>query len=783
MAEDFRSDYGRYRDEDDDEEDLEFEEAIDAAANYEKAEDEVDDTADYGDEPAAQDHEARYDDDPERLDGAGHAGYGAERDTGVSREESASDRRFLTEAVHEALTEALGDPAVNESAADERIGRMKGTRRFQARARRQGGWVPPDLRRYGLPCFWPAEEPHVQGPARHTATDPFEVQYLVLRQVFMTPLVSCAEIAYANGLDEARVMEAARFLERRGFLRSVSFGCLMPRTARYCLTPGYVDAGSWNDYAPDIVSWHSDDAIGCLLRYDMPRVEAINQVAVRYVPGGWELEGVAWVDGDAVQAVGLYGWKRSPHIKGLVYFVWVSRWDTEQEVWERLTDLPDAASAIAEPSLPANVVLVGDDRWAVTGALPMAVERLKASGVAPSQIAAWTWAGGWQAASGASLLGGAARPFKPTLAPVEPERFAWPRSRRSLGRMKLETVMDGCPWTRRDCSTLYGFFTLVGEYPGGSTVHYAALRGKSEKDGTAWTSMGRLTELGLVTEAGIAGVVNLPASDRAQLLSERGQGRMRLRLSLSPQTEGMLADLAEKIEDLERKLAEAPAGESTEELAEKIEDLETKLGDLAKLAGLAVGQAGKSANGAYCLMLTHGHLSYREIVRRSGLIRLPDRLGDRRIHDDVLVDLLGRLCLLGCEVAPTSRVITVSLDGERIESDAVVYCSSPAGTGHHRLELERSHLGPKAVRDRLERYARQFSQYPLLVVCATNRGAGHFDSIGQELGIPVVATSIPRLREKGFSDPAWIHQGQDVSVGPVSCPPRPATPPPPPAAP
>ncbi len=363
---------------------------------------------------------------------------------------------------------------------------MKRSQRLQALARREGKWIPPDLTGYGSPVFWPAEEPHVQGPARRTAIDPFEVRYHVLRQVFMTTLVSCPEMARAKGLDEAEVMEAAQFLQKRGLLRSVAFGCLMPRTARYSLAPEYVDGGSWSDLAPAVVSWHSDDGMGCLLRYDMPRVEGINQVAVRYVVDGWELDGVAWLERSALQAVAWYSWKAAPHVKAAVYFVWVSQWDTERDVSERLADLPGAVSRITDPGFPGSVVLIGADRWAVARALPMAVESLRVSGVEPAHVAAWTYAGGWQAASGASMLDGAARPFTPTLATVRLDRFVWPRSRRRLGRMKLETVINGCPWTRSDSSTLYPFFNRVAEHIGCSIAHCAALGGKSEKDRLAW---------------------------------------------------------------------------------------------------------------------------------------------------------------------------------------------------------------------------------------------------------------------------------------------------------
>lgn len=748
MAEEYG--YGRYR------EDYDYEDDDYAAADYGDEGDDADhdaadhgaaerlDAADYDDHGAADDtpdYEVRHDDDPERVDAADAADYGGD------------DHLLMEAAVDDRLL--LDDPAVHESASSDSVRRMKRGRGFQARARRDGPWIPPDLRRFGQPVFWPADEPHVaRGPAERIS-----IWVYVYNQLFQTPLASAPELARATGLDEDEVTEAAQLLQRRGLCRSVTFGCLLRPTARYWVAPERWEGTTLQDLQQAYLSWHSDDGIGSLIRYSAPRVESIYQVAVQYATTAWGLHGVAWVEGDAIQAVALYQRRDSESVKSVVHFVWVSQWDTEREIWERLADVPAAVRRITEPGIAGQVVLVGTDRWAVARALPMAVESLMTSKIEPADIAAWTYAGGWQAASGSSLLDGAAQqPFRPRLAAAQLEKFVWPRARRKLGRIKLDTVINSGPWTRRDARTLYRVFNLVAEHPGCSIAHYAALGGKRENDRLAWRCIRDLLELGLVREAGIAGVANLPARERSQFFSERGQGQMRYRVSLSPKVEVQLA-------------AELAAEQAGEQAGEPRED-----------------HTRPRANGADRLRLNHGHLSYREIVRRSGLGqgkllgqgegkllgKLLDRLGARLVHEDVLVDVLGRFTILGCEVVPASRASTVTLDGQVIASDSLVYCSSPVANGYHRFELELSHLNPSAVRARLEKYARQFIPYPLLVVCSTNLGARHFDRIGEELGVPVVATSIPRLREMGFSGPAWLHCGRDVHVTPVPGPPQPA---------
>ena len=497
----------------------------------------------------------------------------------------------------------------------------------------------------------------------------------------------------------------------------------MQPTDRYWAAPVHFDTTPWEQYELAVVSCHRDDGVGSLLKYDLPRVESINQVAARYVVDGWALEGVAWVERDAVQAVALYNRKEGPQVTSRVYFVWVSQWDTEREIWERLTDLPEAVSRITQPGLSGSVALIGADRWSVARALPMAVRSLSAWQVEPADVTAWTYAEGWQAASGVSMLDGAAQRFTPTLAPARLDRFVWPRSRRSLGRTKVDSIINKCPWTRPDARTLYRTLGLVGEYPGASVAHYAALAGKTDKDTITRKRMLTLINLGLVREADEAGVPNVGTPDKPEVFSERGRGQMRFRLSLG------------------RKREEEPAqrqpGESREDHIRRM------------------------ANGAHRLMLDHGGLSFREIVRRSGLGKLADRFADRLVHEDVLVDILGRYRTMGCEGVPGSRVRTVNAEGWGIDPDWMLYCSSPVGTGYHYGELERSRLSPSAIRRRLKKYAKRLTSYPLMVVCKTDRGARHYDRIGQELGVPVVATSIPRLREKGFSGPAWIHHGQD----------------------
>ena len=465
----------------------------------------------------------------------------------------------------------------------------------------------------------------------------------------------------------------------------------MRPTARYWVTPvNVVDVPfPLSDLEQAVLSWHSDHGIGSLLRYSLPRIESINQVAVRYVVDGWELEGVAWVERDAVQAVALYNRRGSPQVRSTVSFMWVAPWDTEREIWERLQDLPAAVSRITQPGIAGHVVLIGADRWAVAKALPMAVESLSAWQVEPAGVAAWTYSEGWQAASGASMLDGAGQPFRPGLAAAPVDRFVWPRARRRLGKTRLESIINACPWTRPDARSLYLTLTLVGEHPGAAIAHYAALAGKGDKDTDHAGTYHNLARVGSGERSRQGGC------------GRCGDGR---------QTGGFFGT---------RAVADAIPGEPGSERGR----------GASEATGRGVESGACPPDGerdAWRLMLGHGELSYREIVRRSEVGKLGDRFTDRLVHEDVLVDLLGRYCVVGCEVAPASRARTVNEAGFGIDPDGMLYCCSPVGTGYHYLELERSRLGPTAIKDRLEKYRLRLTSYPLAVICKTDPGGTAF---------------------------------------------------------
>ena len=131
MAEDYSSRYDRYRD------------------HYNDHDDAVDDyKAGYRDEDDVA---------AERLDAADYDAadaYGYEDDADLLTDEPVGDERLLTAAVDEPVSDMVDDPAVHESPAYERIRRI----RRRAGGRRKNNWIPPDLRKYGPPVFWPTEE-------------------------------------------------------------------------------------------------------------------------------------------------------------------------------------------------------------------------------------------------------------------------------------------------------------------------------------------------------------------------------------------------------------------------------------------------------------------------------------------------------------------------------------------------------------------------------------------------------------------------------------------------
>ena len=127
MAEDFGYGYGRYRDDHDN-----YDDHDDAAY-----EDDEGDAADYDDADHADHAAADYD------------------NAGLLTDEPVGDEGLLTAAVDEPVSDMVDDPAANESPDYERFRRMR-RRTWDLRKK---SWVPPDLRRYRQPVFYPVEEP------------------------------------------------------------------------------------------------------------------------------------------------------------------------------------------------------------------------------------------------------------------------------------------------------------------------------------------------------------------------------------------------------------------------------------------------------------------------------------------------------------------------------------------------------------------------------------------------------------------------------------------------
>lgn len=393
------------------------------------------------------DYDDEYEDDVASDDDGGQDDYRNEEAVDTLTDGSVDDSQLLTGATGEPVSYVPEEPTgAVESASDERLGHINRSWRGQARARREGSWIPPDLRAYVPPVFCPVgDQDKSHERARSAHMTPWEVELKILRQVRMQPLVSCSEVARHQQLEVAVVEADARALQRQGKLKGVKFGCLMPPTARYWEARESIDFGKLDSIDRDALSCHRDYAIESLLKYDAPKVDSINQLAVRYATGGWGLKRLAWVEEEAVQAVAVYQRGDGGSEQGLVYFVWLPLWASDREVNERLEALHAAVFLITRPGLSGPVVLVGPDRWAVAEALPLAVHCPKARRVKPANIAAWTYSGGWQAASGTSMLNSAAQPFRPTLSATAVDRFAWPVSLRRLGREILETLIENCP--------------------------------------------------------------------------------------------------------------------------------------------------------------------------------------------------------------------------------------------------------------------------------------------------------------------------------------------------
>ena len=526
-------------------------------------------------------------------------------------------------------------------------------------------------------------------------------------------LPSARELFRATSLSRDQFKGGMKELVREGLVDRAELGALVPAVPRYWLTEEGLNCFEVSD---EQRSWHGPDAVGCLVQYDMPKIEAVNAVADGYARAtGVPVSAVHWVARAPMCAVVEYATPGG----GSAYVVvcWASMMDTEAQLCHRLEAVPGAMRERSlEPNhqfFPAGLAVVAASEWGAARALTMACAILR-RWVPPSHITGWYHGdAGWHMSDGRAVTEGTSPEGGPRLllrmSALRPEA-----SDRQLGKKYFDRLLGRVLWAGRAGPRLLELLTLVGEYPVGAAGHYQALAGEASGGKTTEGRMKRLKTLGLV-----------------EVVTEKARARARGRLPRGPVTLSPRGQGADRhaLTRTGRSVFCHFHGGTPGDLPSR-----TKLGDL------------------------------RTQLRGGGV---EDRWRYR--HEDIVYEVLARFSQKGCPVAPGWQARTTLADGRRIDPDGKVLLCGVWGRRWCFLEVELSDTSYSALKPRCGKYAAtsRRDDHPALFVCPDDQAESNLHRAGVEFDPRprILTTTLRRLKARGvLGNEVWSHYGAPVSL-------------------
>ncbi len=162
-------------------------------------------------------------------------------------------------------------------------------------------------------------------------------------------------------------------------------------------------------------------------------------------------------------------------------------------------------------------------------------------------------------------------------------------------------------------------------------------------------------------------------------------------------------------------------------------------------------------------------VSETDARRRIQLDRWEKRDGFQ-VHEYGLLELVEDLAGAGLTVAAGWRDWENLGEGGGIAPDALVFLEvSPFGSTWAYIEYERSATAPSAVARKLHGFDSPLrsDDWPVLVVCRTDRAERNFQQIGRERGVRMLTTTIPRFRRHGAvgNRDCWSRYGEPAAIG------------------
>ena len=541
------------------------------------------------------------------------------------------------------------------------------------------------------------------------------------RKLVREVLPSGGELRRATGLSRNQFQDGIRCLTSEGLVRCAEFGSLVRGVRRYWLSQeGLNHFGA----SEEEKTWHGDDAIGTLIYYDMPKVEAVHAVADRYATDGRTISAVHFVERGpmcAVVELTVPGEGRP----ALVVICWASTMDTESELFHRLEAIPEALLQrtlnFADQCFPAAMAVVGASEWSAARALTMASVVLE-EWIPPSHITAWYHRDDvWHMSDGRSATDGVPPEETPGLLPPIPLLRPVPSTRR-LGNKRVDRLISRLLWSGRAGQKLLELLTLVGDYPVGAVGQYRALSGEAPGGKQTEERFRELIRLGLVKVC--TNQARAEASKRFPkgvpvTLSEIGQGADRYVLTKTGRTAYCQLH-GGRPEDLPKR---------------------TKLGRL--------------------------RTEVRDKHDKSIVLRVEDQWPYQ--HEDIAYYVLAECAQGGCPIAPGWQARTALANGKGIDPDGKVLVNSPFGRRWHNVEVELSDTSYGALKPRCEKYnsPHRRDDDPALFVCPHDRAERNLHRAAAELAPRprILTTTLRRLKDRGvFGDGVWVEYGTPVTL-------------------
>ena len=114
-------------------------------------------------------------------------------------------------------------------------------------------------------------------------------------------LSSTGQLRAGTELSEDQAKRGMQDLKKRKLVTSVNYGCRLSYGSHHFFT----EKGLSHFFAASDQqrSWHSQDAIGNFLVYDLPKVEAVHDIAPMFSTDGWPLAAIQFYERKALAAV------------------------------------------------------------------------------------------------------------------------------------------------------------------------------------------------------------------------------------------------------------------------------------------------------------------------------------------------------------------------------------------------------------------------------------------------------------------------------------------------